>query len=92
MVYCIEPPPVAGAGRAAGPAATHAIRCPRCGTEFDLFAAAWCEHIGIEPSKICPWCRLCVCDHPAYDEPHFWKEAPAGFQKRGFRNLFLLYL
>jgi hypothetical protein len=56
------------------------------------FAAAWCEHIGSEPFQICPLCRRCLCDHPAYGETNFWKEAPAGCQKRRFRRLFLLYL
>jgi hypothetical protein len=45
-----------------------------------------------EPSKICPACRRCLCDHPAYQEPNFWKDAPAAFRQRGFQRLFLYYL
>ena len=72
----------------------HPVRCTYCSTAFDLFAAAWCEHVegGHEPSKRCPSCGLCLCAHPAYDEPLFWKEAPVAFQARGFRQLFLFYL
>jgi len=69
----------------------HLVICPYCTGEFDLFAASWCENTE-EPSKICPHCERCVCRHPAYAEPHFWKEAPVGFQRYGFRRLFLLYL
>jgi hypothetical protein len=25
-------------------------------------------------------------------EPHFWKQAPLGFQRQGFQRLFLYYL
>ena len=71
---------------------THPVCCPYCATEFDLFAAAWCEHWETDASKICPHCTRCLCAHPAYSEPHFWKEAPHGFQQQGFRRLFLFYL
>jgi hypothetical protein len=70
----------------------HLICCPFCRRRFDLFAASWCADQDGEPSKICPHCRRCVCQHPAYGEPHFWKEAPPVFQRRGFQRLFLLYL
>jgi len=33
-----------------------------------------------------------MCQHPAYQEPHFWKQAPLGFQRQGFERLFLYYL
>ena len=69
----------------------HLVICPYCRKEFDLFAARWCEHVQM-PSKNCPHCERCVCAHPAYQEPHFWKEAPLGFQRQGFDRLFLLYL
>lgn len=70
----------------------HLIRCPYCGSSFDLFGATWCEHVDAEPSKLCPECGRCVCSHPGYEEPLFWKDAPRGFQAQGFRRLFLLYL
>lgn len=73
----------------------HLVRCPYCAGEFDLFAAAWCEHQGgggPAASKRCPGCGRCMCAHPAYAEPLFWKEAPAAFQERGFERLFLFYL
>jgi len=70
----------------------HYVPCPLCQEPFDLFAAIWCEHLDEEPSKVCPSCRRCVCAHPAYREPNFWKEAPAAFQQRGFHRLFLYYL
>ena len=70
----------------------HLICCPYCAARFDLFAATWCAHQEGEASKICPSCRHCLCEHPAYAEPHFWKEAPEVFQQHGFRRLFLYYL
>jgi len=66
--------------------------CPNCWRQFDLFAAQWCAHRDYEPSKICPHCQRCLCEHPAYREPRFWRPAPSVFQKRGFRRLFLLYV
>lgn len=69
---------------------THEIVCPRCARPFDLFAARWCTHP--ERSKLCPHCDCCACEHPAYREPRFWKEAPLGFKRRGFQRLFLYYL
>jgi len=33
-----------------------------------------------------------MCQHPAYQEPLFWKPAPPGFQQHGFQRLFLYYL
>jgi hypothetical protein len=73
-------------------ASPHPVCCPYCATQFDLFAARWCEHWEPQASKICPSCIRCLCAHPAYTEPHFWKPAPSGFQKEGFHRLFLLYL
>jgi hypothetical protein len=70
----------------------HRVSCPYCNTRFDLFAATWCEHLENEPSKVCPGCRRCLCGHPAYAEPLFWKDAPAAFQAEGFRRLFLFYI
>jgi len=70
----------------------HIVRCPYCAAEFDLFAARWCAHQGGDASKVCPHCTRCLCEHPAYEEPHFWKEAPEAFRRRGFQRLFLFYL
>lgn len=70
----------------------HWSPCPMCHESFDLFAAPWCEHFEHEPSKVCPSCGTCSCDHPAYGEPGFWREAPAAFRDKGFERLFLLYL
>ena len=80
----------------------HEVCCPYCAGRFDLFAAPWCAHQNAEASnaetshteasKVCPRCGHCLCEHPAYTEPHFWKEAPVAFQQQGFRRLFLFYL
>ncbi len=70
----------------------HYLPCPMCHESFDLFAAPWCGHFGNEPSKLCPHCEACSCDHPAYDEPGFWRDPPAAFRANGFERLFLLYL
>ena len=69
----------------------HTVRCPFCTKGFDLFTAAWC-HDQDEPSKVCPHCMRCACAHPAYQEPHFWKDAPPAFQHHGFGRLFMFYL
>jgi predicted amidophosphoribosyltransferase len=69
----------------------HSVVCPYCTQQFDIFAAAWCTHAE-ERSKVCPECQRCLCDHPAYREQHFWKEAPLVFQREGFQRLFLFYL
>lgn len=74
------------------PVPYHPVSCPYCATVFDLFGASWCEHWETQASKLCPQCTRCLCAHPAYSEPHFWKEAPVGFQREGFRRLFLFYL
>jgi hypothetical protein len=71
---------------------SHLVCCPYCKERFDLFAAPWCTHREAAASKVCPACTRCVCGHPAYGEPHFWKDAPSGFQAQGFRRLFLFYL
>jgi predicted amidophosphoribosyltransferase len=70
----------------------HPVCCPYCARQFDLFAAPWCPHLEGDASKVCPSCQRCLCEHPAYAEPHFWKDAPEAFQRRGFRRLFLFYL
>jgi len=75
------------------PTSHHAVVCAYCANPFDLFAASWClDAKEPEPSKVCPHCERCMCDHPAYGEPHFWKQAPLGFQRQGFQRLFLYYL
>jgi hypothetical protein len=68
------------------PTAHHPVVCAYCANPFDLFAASWCLDAK-EPSKVCPHCQRCMCHHPAYRAPHFWKQAPLGFQR-----LFLYYL
>ena len=73
------------------PTPHHPVVCAYCATTFDLFAAAWCLDAE-ERSKVCPHCRRCMCQHPAYREPLFWKQAPLGFQRQGFERLFLYYL
>ena len=78
-----------GAGKRIG---AHIVSCPYCVNRFDLFAAAWCADDVQEPSKLCPACGRCLCRHPQYGEPHFWKDAPSIFRRHGFRRLFLLYL
>ncbi len=70
---------------------THLVTCPYCTRAFNLFAASWCWHTA-EPSKVCPHCGRCLCRHPAYGEPHFWKLAPVAFQRQGFERLFFFYL
>jgi len=78
--------------RARGVPEQHLVRCPYCAAEFDVFAATWCAHQEIEASKLCPDCQRCLCEHPAYEEPLFWKDAPEAFRQRGFQRLFLFYL
>ena len=70
---------------------SHPVVCAYCANTFDLFAASWCLDAE-ERSKVCPHCQRCMCQHPAYGEPHFWKQAPLGFQRQGFQRLFLYYL
>ena len=71
----------------------HQVCCPYCQHTFDLFAAPWCDHVdGGHPSKRCVPCHRCLCAHPAYQEPHFWTEAPPVFRQRGFDRLFAFYL
>lgn len=88
---CTHRRSAAGGAADRGAAAAHTVVCPYCATPFDLFDAAWCAHVN-EPSKVCPRCDRCLCQHPAYQEPHFWKEAPLAFQRHGFQRLFLYYL
>lgn len=70
---------------------THRVQCLSCLREFELLSAAWCAHTE-EPSKICPYCERCVCDHADYRDPRLWVEAPVRFRQRGFRRLFAHYL
>ena len=79
-------------GHRRDPESRHMVSCPYCAVRFDLFVASWCAHLENEASKMCPACSRCVCDHPAYAEPHFWVPAPVAFERHGFRRLFLLYL
>jgi len=73
------------------PTAHHPVAGTYCANPFDLFAASWCLDAE-EPSKVCPHCQRCMCHHPAYWEPHFWKQALPRFQRQGFQRLFLYYL
>jgi len=84
-------PQIAGAKRSGG-SVQHPVRCTYCSHWFDLFRADWCKHFADQPSKVCPWCRACVCQHPLYDNPLYWALAPPVFQKLGFRRLFILYV
>jgi hypothetical protein len=70
---------------------THRVRCPSCRREFELFSALWCAHPD-EPSKVCPYCEQCACDHADYHDPYLWVVAPFRFEQRGFRRLFAYYL
>ena len=71
----------------------HLVRCLYCREAFDLFAAPWCGHGGTtHPSKRCLHCGRCLCQHPSYADPSFWKEARPAFKRNGFRQLFLLYV
>lgn len=69
----------------------HLVRCIYCRAEFDLFGATWCSHRNHHPSKICPRCLMCLCQHPLYQDPRQWLDAPPAFQRQGFRQLFILY-
>ena len=72
---------------------SHLIRCVYCQQIFNLFAAPWCGHDDApHPSKLCSHCGRCLCQHPSYVDPSFWKEAPPVFRENGFRKLFLLYI
>ena len=73
------------------PPPLHPVVRTYCANAFDLFAASWCLDAE-EPSKVCPHCHRCMCQHPAYRESHFWQQAPLGFQRQGFQRLFLYYL
>ena len=71
----------------------HSVGCIYCQGVFDLFGATWCNHTGSPHlSKMCPHCAHCLCDHPMYGNTDMWKDAPAAFQRQGFRKLFVLYL
>jgi hypothetical protein len=69
---------------------SHTVSCPSCQNSFELFRSAWCGHAN--PSKLCPQCDRCACGLPGYENPLFWKDAPAIFLQNGFTQLFLLYL
>jgi hypothetical protein len=70
----------------------HIVRCPRCGTEFDLVVVPWCGCDRGHPSKICPHCERCLCDHPDYGRAALWRDAPAALRTVGFDKLFIYYL
>lgn len=72
----------------------HFVRCWHCGEKFELLRAAWCGcGVRVErPSKRCPYCLKCVCDHPDYLNEALWGEAPPYLKDRGFSRLFYLYL
>lgn len=65
--------------------------CPQCNGAMDLLAAPWCGCGAGHPSKICPTCDLCACDHPDYGNPICWSEAPALLRRFGFARLFNVY-
>jgi hypothetical protein len=74
------------------PRDAHHVRCPSCAALFDLFAARWCDHADLRPSKVCPCCGRCVCADVDYRDPRCWREAPPAFQRYGIRDLFVRYL
>ena len=39
--------------------------------------------------RVCLHCDRCMCNHPAYEELHFSKKVPVGFELEGFQELFL---
>ena len=67
------------------------VACIYCPEKFRLVHADWCAHEPDPPSKICPRCRRCLCNHPMYHWQHLWHEAPAPLQRHGFKLLFVLY-
>lgn len=59
----------------------HPVFCPYCATPFDLFA-----RLGVRMRRSLRTCVRTVhgaCQHPAYQEPHFWKQAPAWIPATG---------
>ncbi len=50
----------------------HIVICPYCALQFSVFASAWCAHAQ-EPSKICPRCGRCMCQHDVCQAQTFWK-------------------
>jgi len=71
--------------------ARYVVGCIYCPETFDLMRAVWCGHAADLPSKICPRCGRCLCDHPMYRWSHLWHEAPARLRRHGFKMLFVLY-
>ena len=65
--------------------------CPQCATALDLLATPWCGCGAGHPSKICPTCDLCACDHPDYSSPICWSEPPALLRRFGFSRFFTVY-
>ena len=53
--------------------------------------AGWCGCGRGHPSKICPGCERCLCDHPEYDRPALWREAPPALRVAGFEKLFVAH-
>jgi hypothetical protein len=70
----------------------HAVVCPLCGKDFELLSAPWCGCDRGHPSKICPRCERCLCQHPDYQRPSLWRDAPAALRARGFERLFVYYV
>lgn len=66
-------------------------RCPNCTNELDLLSAPWCGCLDSHPSKLCPTCDLCACDHPDYGNPICWEAAPPILKRFGFARLFSIY-
>lgn len=65
----------------------HIVECWKCRKDFDLLAAKWCKHK--EPTKICPHCGECVCEHPEIKNPKRWRKAPRWMkEKYGIYELF----
>jgi hypothetical protein len=71
---------------------SHLVCCPMCGKDFDLLAAPWCGCDRGHPSKLCPSCGKCVCDHPDYARATLWRDPPPALRTVGFDKLFVYYL
>ena len=68
-----------------------AAYCPQCAAAMDLLAAPWCGCDGPQPSKLCPTCEQCACDHPDYTSAICWSEAPPLLRHFGFSRFFTVY-
>lgn len=82
----------AGSSASSSARDAHHVRCPSCGSLFELFVARWCAHRRTRPSKVCPYCAACVCADSNYEDRRFWREAPPALTKHGIRELFVRYL